>query len=135
MKDISNYDAPKYNSSEYEKIEDGIYKFNGNYVTSLSFVQEPKYGEGKNAADITQIPFEDILDKFSCWVSDFYDDLNTADSVVCYQEFASFDLKDIQELRTIIGKHVYAKQSFKNKFAEILKIESLASGEYELIIQ
>lgn len=135
MKEIQNYSAPKYADGSYERIEDGIYRYDGNYVTSLSFVQEPKYGEGRSAADITQVPFEDILDKFGCWVSDFYDDLNTSDSVVCYQEFASFDLKDIQALRTIIGKHIYAKQSFKNKFAEIFKIESLADGEYELIIE
>lgn len=135
MKEIQNYNAAKYNNSDYEKIEDGIYKHNGDYVTSLSFVQEPKYGEGKNADFISQIPLEDILDKFSCYVSDFYEELNTSDSKVCYQEFASFDIKDVQNLRSIIGRHVYMKQSLKNKIANRFNIESLADGEYEIVIE
>lgn len=135
MKDIKNYNAPKYSSGSYEKVGDGIYKSGDDYVTSLSFVQEQKYGEGKNAADISQIPIEDVLDRFGCWVSDFYEDLNTAESRVCYQEFASFDIKDVQNLRTIIGKHVYMKQSLKNKIANRFNIESFADGEYEIVIE
>lgn len=135
MKQIQNYDAPKYIGDDYEKIEDGIYKFNDDYVTSLSFIQETKYGEGKNAAHISQVPLEDILDKFGCWVSDFYDELNTESSQVCYQEFASFDIKDIRSLRTIIGKHVYAKQPAKAKLLQLFRIESPDCGEYELIIE
>lgn len=47
MKNIQNYDAAKYSdSSSYEKHEKGIYRrINGadiEFVTSLSFVQEPK---------------------------------------------------------------------------------------------
>lgn len=122
MKEIHNFNAPKYNSPEYSLIEDGIYKTENNgeiiYVTSLSFIQEPEFGEGQNAADISQDPLEEILDNFMCYVSDFYPDLNTADSSVCYQEFASTDMEDLQELRSIIGKHAYEKNM--GKYTELV---------------
>ena len=113
MKDIKNYDAPKYGGAAYTLVEDGIYKTEDNgetvYVTSLSFIQEPEFDEGSNAAEISQYPLEDLLDEFGCWISDFYDDLNTEDSSVCYQEFASGTQEEIKNLRSIIGKHVYEK--------------------------
>lgn len=77
------------------------------FVTSLSFIQEPELREGKNASDISQYPLEDILDEYSCWISDFYEDLNTAAIDTCRLEFASSDIEDIQKLREIIGKHVF----------------------------
>ena len=111
MKDITNYQAPKYASEKYIAVEDGIFKlmYRGLsiYYTSLSFVQEPEYDEGEDASDISQYPLEDILEKFNVFVSDFYDDINVETSQICYQEFASRDLEDIQNLRSIIGKHVY----------------------------
>ena len=114
MKDIKNYDAPKYGGAVYTLVEDGIYKTEDNgetvYVTSLSFVQEPELDEGSSAADISQYPLEALLDEFGCWVSDFYDDLNTEDSAVCYQEFMSGTSEELKNLRSIIGKHVYEKQ-------------------------
>jgi hypothetical protein len=114
MKQIENYNALKYISDMYSEIESGIYaaKEDGEslYVTSLSFVQEPELNEGDNASYITQYPLEDILDKFYCYISDFYKELNTVDSQKCYQEFASPDLEDIKNLRTLIGKHVYNKE-------------------------
>lgn len=114
MKDIKNFDAPKYNEAAYTLVEDGIYRTEegGNtvYVTSLSFVQEPELDEGSNAADISQYPLEEILDKFLCYISDFYPELNTADSVVCYQEFAGSNVEALRKLRSIIGKHVYDKE-------------------------
>lgn len=113
MKDIKNYDAPKYGEAAYTLVEEGIYKTEDNgetvYVTSLSFVQEPEFDEGSSAAEISQYPLEDLLDEFGCWISDFYDDLNTEDSTVCYQEFASGTQEEIKNLRSIIGKHVYEK--------------------------
>lgn len=113
MKNIKNYNAEKYNKENYEKIEEGIYKFkskvNDLYVTSLTFIQEPELGEGENASYISQYPLEDILDKFSVHVQDFYDELNKETSQVCYQEFGSPYLENIQKLRSIIGKHVYNK--------------------------
>ena len=55
-----------------------------------------------------QIPIEGILDEFSVFVTDFYDELNETSETICYQEFGSTDLKDIQKLRTLIGKRFYA---------------------------
>jgi len=114
MKDISNYNAEKYKEEKYEKIEDGVYKIKGKseelYVTSLSFIQEQELGEGKNASYISQYPLEDILDKFLVHISDFYEELNKETSQICYQEFASPRLKNIQELRSIIGKHIYNQE-------------------------
>lgn len=115
MKNINNYDAEKYNSQKYLKIEEGIYEYTDDddeklYVTSLSFEQEPEFEEGEFADYISQYPLEDILDKFYCHISDFYDELNVSDSKICYQEFASPDVEDIKNLRGIIGKHVYNKE-------------------------
>jgi hypothetical protein len=114
MKNIENYDAEKYDQKDYEKVEDGIYKtkdcYEDLYVTSLKFTQEPELGEGENASDISQYPLEDILDKFLVYISDFYGKLNKETSQVCYQEFGSPRLADIQKLRTIIGKHVFNKE-------------------------
>ncbi len=114
MKEIKNFSAPKYGGAGYTLVEDGIYKTEDNgetvYVTSLSFVQEPELGEGANAAEISQYPLEDLLDNFGCWVSDFYNDLNTEDSAVCYQEFASGAVEEIKDLRSIIGKHAYMQK-------------------------
>jgi hypothetical protein len=114
MKQIENYKATKYNSDVYFEIESSVYEViedgESLYVTSLSFVQEPEYNEGANASDISQYPLEDILDKFYCHISDFYEELNSVDSQKCYQEFASPDLEDIINLRSIIGKHVYNKE-------------------------
>ena len=112
MKDIQNYHASKYDTEVYKMLEEGIFETMDEddemlYVTSLSFVQEPEKGEGENGGDISQYPIEDVLDKFYCHVSDFYDDLNNENSQVCYYEFGSPDLQDVQRLRSIIGKHVY----------------------------
>lgn len=115
MKEIQNYAAAKYGSQEFSKVEEGIYqtKVDGEnlYLTSLSFVQEPEWGEGSNASDISQFPLEDLLDKYCCHVADFYEELNSADSFICYLEFASQDLGDVRKLREIIGKHVYNKET------------------------
>ena len=116
MKNIKNFNAKKYEEGKYEKVEEGIYKifdtdnYKDLYVTSLSFEQEPELGEGENASYISQYPLEDILDRFLVYVSDFYDDLNTKDSNVCYQEFAGYYLDNVRNLRDIIDKHVYNKE-------------------------
>lgn len=98
----------------YSEIENGVYEATKDgeslYVTSLSFVQEPEFNESANASDITQYPLEDVLDKFYCHISDFYEGVNTVDSQKCYQEFASHDLEDIRNLRFLIGKHIYNKE-------------------------
>ncbi|MBS5983819.1 MAG: hypothetical protein KIC67_14530 [Clostridium butyricum] len=114
MKQIENYYADKYCNDRYIYSSEGIYKINEDntnlYVTSLSFVQEKEFNEGNNASCISQYPLEDILDKFYCHISDFYEELNTLDSKKCYQEFASSDIDDIKRLRSIIGKHVDNKE-------------------------
>lgn len=123
MKNIRNYNAEKYlktggfslfNKPKYKEVEPGIYEYKEKdeilYVTSLSFEQEPEFAEGKSAKEISQYPLEDILDKFYCHISDFYEALNEAGSQICYLEFAAPDLEDIKKLRSIIGKHVYNKE-------------------------
>ncbi len=102
--------------SDFQEIEEGIYKTKSPYgdkdifVTSLSFEMEPEcYGE-ENASpqNITQVPFEGLLDNFLVFVTDFYEQLNANSETICYQEFGSFALKDIQKLRSLIGKRAYA---------------------------
>lgn len=114
MNNIQNYNAPKYMNGSYSLVEDGIYKTEADeetlYVTSLTFMQEAALGEGKDAGEISQYPLEDLLDKFYCHISDFYKDLNPAQSQNCYLEFASPNLEDVRQLRSIIGKHVYNKE-------------------------
>lgn len=119
MKNFKDYTPEKYSGEGYEKVEEGIYKTKNPYgigkdtyyVTSLSFEQEPEmYGEEEGSPSyISQVPFEDILDKFYVCVTDFYEELNEASEVTCYQEFGSDDIEDIKNLRTIIGKRVYAE--------------------------
>lgn len=109
MKDIQIYAAEKYNAPDYIRVEEGIFKHDGEYFCSLSFVQEPEYGEGESAADIAQYPLEDILDTYYAYVADFYTDLNTADSNTCYLEFGAGSAEEIRSLLDIVGKHVYNK--------------------------
>lgn len=118
MKNFQNYTPEKYSTPAYQMVEEGIYRAKNPYdsgpeeiyVTSLSFEMEPEcYGEeGGCPQDITQVPFEDLLDQFFVFVTDFYDQLNAGSEVTCYQEFGSWNLEDVQKLRTIIGKRLYA---------------------------
>lgn len=112
MKNFCDYTPEKYSESRFQKIEEGIYRTKSPYdddmifVTSLSFEMEPEcYGEEEaSPRNITQIPFEGILDEFSVYVTDFYDQLNAESEAVCYQEFGSDNLLDIQKLRMLIDK-------------------------------
>lgn len=118
MKNFRDYMPEKYMQSDFQKIQEGIYKTKSPYdnfkkdifVTSLCFEMEPEqYGEEDACPrNITQIPIEGLLDEFNLFITDFYEDLNEASATVCYQEFGSFSLEDIQRLRTIIGKRFYA---------------------------
>lgn len=116
MKNFQNFTPQKYMTSDFQKISDGIYKTKSPYdsndifVTSLTFEMEPEcYGE-ENASpnNLTQIPIEGILDEFNLFVTDFYEQLNQSNEIICYQEFGSLDLEDIKNLRTLIGKRFYA---------------------------
>lgn len=117
MKNFQNYTPDKYAGPDFQLIEPGIYKTKCPYdndeifVTSLSFEMEPDtYGEEDGSPqNMPQIPIEGILDDFNVFVSDFYDDLNDQSKTTCYQEFASSELADIQNLRTLIGKRFYAE--------------------------
>lgn len=52
---------------------------------------------------------EDILDKFGCYCGDNYENENEEDPVNSYVEFVSDNIEEIENLLTIIGKHVYNK--------------------------
>ena len=131
MKNFKIYTPEKYMTSDFQKIEDGIYKTKNPYgsylgyntdvfVTSLSFEMEPDcYGE-KDASprNLTQVPIEGLLDEFGLFVTDFYEELNEKSETICYQEFGSSDLADIQRLRTIIGKRFYAVPYIDEKNGE-----------------
>ena len=111
MRNIRNYKAEKYNTASYTEAEPDIYTCDSGFVTSLCFEQEPEYEEGNSAADISQYPLEDILDKFYVYVSDFFEELHNPESRICYLEFCSDNIDDLRKLRSIIGKHVYNKTS------------------------
>lgn len=107
MKQIQSYASEKYTFPSYTRIAEGIYAKENIFTTSLCFLQEPELGEGTSAADISQYPLEDILDRYLVYISDFYPELNVPNSQLCYLEFASPCLNDIRQLRGLIGKHVY----------------------------
>ena len=119
MKNFQIYTPEKYSGTDYQMIEEGIYRTKCPYetifdseifVTSLTFEMEPEcYGEeDASPRNLTQVPMEGILDEFNLFVTDFYYPLNETSETTCYQEFGSFDLEDIQRLRTLIGKRFYA---------------------------
>lgn len=112
MKQIQSYHADKYDNGAYEYIEEGIYFLasEGIYVTSLSFVPEEEFGEYDEFGELAQYPLGDILEKFYCYISDFCAEEIPDDPNAECREFASEDLEDIRQLRTIIGKHVYNRE-------------------------
>lgn len=141
MKHFQDYTPEKYAGPDYQKVEDGIYWGPNPYsrqrpaqeelfVTSLSFEMEPDcYGEeGGCPQDITQIPFESILDDFSVFVTDFYDELNQNSPKTCYQEFGSYKVENIRNLRTLIGKRFYAVPCDEDD-------EDSEDEEYKIVIE
>lgn len=114
MKNIQIFDAGKYDAPAYKRVDEGIYEREGEYYCSLSFVQEPAYGEGESAADIAQYPLEDIMDNTDTYISDFYDEMNTETSETCYLEFGAGSADDIRSLLGIVGRHVYNKSVFQD---------------------
>lgn len=116
MKNFKSYTPEKYAGSGFQKVEEGIYRTTSPYgkeeifVTSLSFEMEPeRYGEEEaSPRNLTQVPIEGLLDEFGLFVTDFYEEFNNASDITCYQEFGSFDVEDIQRVRTLIGKRFYA---------------------------
>ena len=122
MKNIQSYKAEKYKSSRFSEIEEGVFCAGTDYLTSLSFSQEPELDEGSSPSDISQYPLEDILDRFQVHVSDFYQELNAHSVETCYLEFCSTHLENIRNLRSIIGKHVYniTKGSRGNEYIDLV---------------
>ncbi len=125
MKNFQNYTPEKYSGTDFQMIEEGIYLTKCPYktifdreifVTSLTFEMEPEcYGEeDASPRNFTQVPIEGILDEFDLFVTDFYEQLNETSETICYQEFGSFELADIQKLRTLIGKRFYAVPYMEN---------------------
>ena len=116
MKNITIYTHEKYRSDKYTKVKENIYKTyddflkQDSFVTSLSFEQEPEYGEGDSSDDISQYPLEDILDKYCVAVEDFYEEINDGSSNMCVIEFSGSDIEDIGNLLEIVGRHVYNKE-------------------------
>ena len=116
MKNFQNYMPEKYATAAFQEVEEGIYRTKSPYddkeifVTSLSFEMEPeRFGEeDASPRNLTQIPIEGILDEFSVYVTDFYDQINETSETVCYQEFGSSSLAELQRLRTLLGKRFYA---------------------------
>ena len=109
MRKIRIYDAEKYKNEIYREIERNIYQKQGEtfYRTSLSFQQEPSNGEGKYHRHISQYPLEDLLDLFSCFVSDFYEKKNFDSKQDCYLEFGSQCLEDVRKVAALAGKHIF----------------------------
>ena len=139
MTHFRDYTPEKYSGPGFEKIEEGIYKAKDPYgivkdgmvyVTSLSFQMEPeRYGEEDGSPrNITQVPFEDLLDEYMLFVTDFYDELNQNSPKTCYQEFGSYELEHIRKLRTLIGKRFYAVPCDEDD-------EDSEDEEYKIVIE
>ncbi len=80
------------------------------YVTSIVFEPEPELNENQPSDKyVSQYPLEDILDKFGCYCGDNYEKENEEDPANSYVEFVSDNIEEIENLLTIIGKHVYNK--------------------------
>lgn len=122
MKNIKFYKTNEYEKSKYEQVSKNVFKKGNEYITSLSFEQESKYGEGERPEEISQYPLEDILDKYRVRVSNFYNALNKKSSNICYLEFASKNVENIKNLLGIVGKHVYNKKVEKggNTYIELV---------------
>ncbi|MBD0854356.1 hypothetical protein QP986_01420 [Corynebacterium striatum] len=123
MKNFRVYTPEKYSTPYYIKVEENIYQQapDREYVTSLSFEQEPELGEGDSPQDISQYPLEDILEEFEVQIEDFYEDLNDASESTCYLEFGGGDVERIHEVLGLVGIHAYNKTDEDG--GEVLVIE------------
>lgn len=111
MKNFRVYTPEKYSTPDYIKVEENTYQQapDREYVTSLSFEQEPELGEGDSPQDISQYPLEDILEEFAVQIQDFCEDLNDASESTCYLEFGGGDVERIRKVLGLVGKHAYNK--------------------------
>ena len=124
MKEIENYQAPKYRKHQYKEVSDGVYSVREKgetlYVTSLSFLQEPELGEGTPGGPVSQYPLEDLLDRFYCYVRDPYEEENR-EGERSYCEFAAETEEDIRNLRSVIGRHVYLKENSEGNLSLVIE--------------
>ncbi|MEC4048329.1 hypothetical protein OX284_002725 [Flavobacterium sp. SUN046] len=101
MKNIKQINLDKYLDSNFEPIENGIYKNieEDHYVFALSLELEEN--------EDSQYPLEDLLDKFFLHVSDFIDEEAFNSSKNLELELGG-ELEDVQmALESIIGKRIY----------------------------
>lgn len=114
MKNIKIHKRERYeDKNNYQLIEKGIYKAlqtsnelveSGDYVMSIAFELEEKLGETVNR----QYPIEDILEKYSIYVSDTIKD-NQENKIVILELSSGSDVMEIIKLKEIVGKRVYNK--------------------------
>ncbi|OFP66436.1 hypothetical protein HMPREF2976_11445 [Corynebacterium sp. HMSC077D10] len=123
MKNFRVYTPEKYSTPDYIKVEENIYQQapDREYVTSLSFEQEPELSEGDSPQDISQYPLENILEEFAVQIEDFYEDLNDASESTCFLEFGGGDVERIREVLGLVGKRAYNKTDEDG--GEVLVIE------------
>ena len=121
MKNIQTFEL---SNSAFSKVDESIYTDGEHFYMGVAFEQEPDLGEGASSVDISQYPLEDVLDKFGVYVSDFCEDINSKKSKQRKLVLAGTTINDVQELKSIIGRHVY------NSISKCRGIESV-----ELVIE
>ena len=101
MKDIKQINLDKYNNSNYELIENGIYKNTTEDIHVFAISYELEENED------SQYPLEDILDQFYLHVSDFIDEDAYYNSKIVNLELGG-ELEDVQKaITSIIDKRAY----------------------------
>ncbi|WP_223121603.1 hypothetical protein [Flavobacterium johnsoniae] len=117
MKNISQIELPKYNTPNYELIENGIYfdKQDGDlYVFAVTYELEEN--------EDSQYPLEDILDEFYLHVSDFVDEDAFNTSKIVTLELGG-DLEDAQKaVQNLIGKRAYNAEDIDEDGNKYIKL-------------
>lgn len=114
MTNISLYTSPKHENKEiYEFVENGIYldmndEDDAGYRMCISYKLEDTPDNNN------QYPLEDILDKYSLYVSDFLESENDLNSVVFKLELGG-ELDDIKKAQEILSKKVYNQDVLDNE--------------------
>ncbi len=92
----------KYNDTEkYKNIGNGIFQDVKDESYKLVLTCELEEGED------TQYPLEDLLDKYQLYVADFLEEIERPKNIM--NLVFEGELKDLEEVSTIIGKRVYNK--------------------------
>ncbi len=115
MKNIKQLHLEKYNNlskykhTNYQHIEGGIYQDlidsdSTSYRIAVSF--ELEVGE-----DI-QYPLDDILVDYSLYISDFLESESLVNGEIKLE--LGGELKDVQKIKEILGKHVFNREYIEN---------------------